>query len=61
MSLTHLSVTYISASAELLAVTFCRLDNQCNGPCKAIKWLEMDLVLKRTRERLLCGEGCDWS
>ena len=50
ISCTHLSVGYILASAKLCAVTFCCLEDQCKGPWSAIKWPEMDLVLKRLRE-----------
>ena len=46
---TQQSVAYISASAELRAVIVCRLDDQCSGPCKAMRWPEMDRVLKRSR------------
>ena len=45
-SLTHSSVAYISASAELLAVIDCLLDCQCRGPKKKMMWPEMERDLK---------------
>ena len=49
ISRTQQSVAYISASAELRAVMVWRLDDQCSGPCNAMRWPEMDRVLKRSR------------
>ena len=46
-SLTHSSVAYISASAELRAVIDWRLDCQCSGPNMKIICPDIDLDLKR--------------
>ena len=59
ISLTHLSVAYISASAELRAVIFCLLEDQWTGLCKAMRWPEIDLVLNRLMAVLLSTEGID--
>ena len=61
MALTHSSVAYISASAELRAVTFCRQDTQWMGPLKRTMKPESDLVLKRGSSSGRVGSGRDWS
>eukprot|EP00957_Ditylum_brightwellii_P118941 9071313-Ditylum_brightwellii.AAC.1 len=53
-SLTHSSVAYISASAELRAVIFWCLDAQCMGPLKRIRKPDIERNLKRS------NSGC-WS
>ena len=56
MSFTHSSVAYISASAELRAVTFCRRDDQWRGPLKSRMYPEMDRVLKRSSSVMVVRE-----
>ena len=59
----HSSVAYISASAELLAVTFCLLLDYVMGPFdNIIMYPEIDLVLNKGSLVLKDdGEGLDWS
>ena len=45
-ALVHLSVAYISASADDLAVTDCCFDTQCSGPPNHNKYSDID---------------CDWN
>ena len=48
-NIVHLSVAYISASAELLAVIAWCLETQWIGPPYQMTYPERDLVLKRSR------------
>jgi hypothetical protein len=59
MCLTHSSVAYISASAELRAVTVCLLDIQCKGPLVQMMYPEIDRDLNSSSS--LCVDVLDWS
>ena len=59
--LTHLSVAYISASAELLAVIPCLLADQWRGPPNHMRYPESDHVLKSSSSVIDVGSALLWS
>ena len=58
---THLLVAYISTSAELRAVIFCRLDTQWMGPFCMMMKPDMEWFIKGSIAIVSLGFGTLWS